>query len=141
MLMIIITSQNRKKYVYPHKHCVHSHTRGKYFHPYPYPRSLNPFFYRFKEAPNWARALGPFGDPKHESRHPKYTRDFPPQKSQNLDFGFPEGRLHQTERAGILHLYIYTYTYAYIYAHTYTLGPGPGPGPGPWAGLRALAGP
>ena len=25
-------------------------------------------------------------------------------KSQNPDFGFPEGRLHQTERAGISHL-------------------------------------
>ena len=29
---------------------------------------------------------------------------FPLQKNQNPDFGFPEGRPHQTERAGIFHL-------------------------------------
>ncbi len=31
------------------------------------------------------------------------TRYFPPQQSKNLDLGFPAGRLHQTERAGIFH--------------------------------------
>ena len=32
------------------------------------------------------------------------SRYFPPKKSKNLDLGFPKGRLHQTERAGVFHL-------------------------------------
>ena len=39
----------------------------------------------------------------------KKGRYSPPKKSKNLDFGFPEGRLHQTERAGISPIYIWPY--------------------------------
>ena len=62
-------------------------------------------------------------------------------KSQNPENGFPEGSLHQTERACIFHLYIYiyiytyTYTYTYIYVHTYTLH---GPRPGAWPGYVCI---
>ena len=45
-----------------------------------------------------------FGIPRRATTPDGKGRSFPFQKSQNLDFGFPEGRLHQTERAGIFYL-------------------------------------
>ena len=73
------------------------------------------------------------------------TEVIPLTKSQNPDFGFPEGRLHQTERAGIFHLYIYIYIYThrhihiihtYMYIHIPYMDPGRHRARGPARGCR-----
>jgi len=91
--------------------------------PTPTSGPLNQFLNIFKEdlsrpplgPGSWAH-LGT----QHESRHPKYTLDFPPQKRSKPRFWIP-----RTTPGGKcwdfppIYVYIHTYTYTYTNVHTY----------------------